>query len=337
MSPILGARGRLKLIRIVYLLIGLGLLALVLSETDLSQVWHYLQQAGWLGVAVVFGIFFIAFLVDTASWHLMLPTARLDATWLYRLWKVRMVGEALNYVIPAASLGGEPAKAVLLKKQYGIGYKEGGASVIMAKTVNLLALLAFAASGLVLISDGSQVPMAYVTALWIGLAALAAGVLGFFAVQRWRLASRLGHALSRTRFGASIERSLEKIQEVDAYFVAFYRDRPGRFTAALLIAWLAWTIGAVEIYVLMIFLGHPVSFAEAWVIEAVAQLVRAGSFFIPANLGAVEAGFVLIGQALTGQAALGLALAAVRRARDLVWILWGLGLGWRYSFSLSKA
>ena len=327
----------MKLLRLLYLLIGVALLALVLSETDLAQVWLYLQQVGWLGIAAVFAIFFVAFVVDTASWHLMVPSAALNATWLYRLWKVRMVGEALNYVIPAASLGGEPAKAVLLKKQYRVGYKEGGASVIIAKTVNLLALLAFGASGLVLISDGSQVPMTYVTALWFGLAALTAAVLAFFAVQRWRLASRLGHGLSRTRFGPAIERSLEKIQEVDGYFVTFYRDRPGRFSLSLLIAWLAWTIGAFEIYVLMMFLGHPLPFAEAWVIEAVAQLARAGSFFIPANLGAVEAGFVLIGQALTGQAAIGLALAAVRRARDLVWILWGLALGWRYTRGLEKA
>ena len=33
----------------------------------------------------------------------------------------------------------------------------------------------------------------------------------------------------------------------------------------------------------------------------------------------------------SGNTGMGLALAAVRRGRDLLWIAWGLAIGWRYS------
>ncbi len=41
---------------------------------------------------------------------------------------------------------------------------------------------------------------------------------------------------------------------------------------------------------------------------------------------------MLIAGAITGQPALGLAVALVRRAREIVWILAGFALGWRYAF-----
>ena len=52
-----------------------------------------------------------------------------------------------------------------------------------------------------------------------------------------------------------------------------------------------------------------------------------------ANLGASEVGFVVLVGALTGQPALGLAAALMRRARELLWIVAGVALGWRLSFT----
>lgn len=77
----------------------------------------------------------------------------------------------------------------------------------------------------------------------------------------------------------------------------------------------------------MVFLGAPVSFWEAWIIEATAQLVRAGLFFIPAGIGVQEGAFVLICGAITGTPALGVAVSIVRRIREVVWIAWGFLIG----------
>ena len=138
--------------RIIALLIGLGLVVFIVYQTDLSEVWLGVLDLGAPGAAAVVGVYLAVFLIDTASWQLTLPSVRLTPRWLYRLWKVRMVGEALNLVVPAGSVGGEPVKAVLLKKFHGIGYHEGAASVIMDKTNNLLALLIFVSVGLTIMA-----------------------------------------------------------------------------------------------------------------------------------------------------------------------------------------
>ncbi len=325
----------MRYLKLLFLLIGLGLLAYVLIEVDLGAVGDRLIQLGVTGFAVALGLYFVAFLADTAAWQLMVPTARLDGAWLYRLWKVRMVGAVFNFVLPAASLGGEPVKAVLLKRRHGIGYREGAASLVIAKTTNLIALIVFSAAGLLLMLRSGALSESFGLVAWAGLGALAAGVLGFFAVQRWRVASRLGGWLTRWRHGRPLERVLVHIQDVDDRFVGFYHHKPRRFAAAFALALSNWILGMIELYFIFRFLGHPVSLAEAWIIESVVQLVRAGTFIIPASLGTMEAGFVLIVGALTGQPALGLAAAVVRRARKLLWTAWGLWLGWRFSLAPS--
>ena len=322
-----------RLLRIVYLLAGLGLLAIVVAGVDLDAVGQWLVRLGLLGIAGVVAVYAAAFLCDAASWWLILSSARLEAVWLGRLWQVRLVGEAFNAIVPAASLGGEPVKALLLKKRHGVDYREGVASLVMAKTTILLALIGFAAIGLVLMLRAEALADAYGAVAGAGLAALALGVVGFFAVQRWRIASRFGAWLARRGIGRRLESALTHLQTIDDRFVEVYRHRPGRFAGALGLAFGAWALGAVELYVILGFLGRPISLAEAWIIESVLQLVRAGSFFIPANLGASEIGFVVMVGALTGQPPLGLAAALVRRCREVLWISLGLLLGWRLSFT----
>jgi len=230
-------------------------------------------------------------------------------------------------------MGGEPVKAILLKRAHGLGYREGAASLIIAKTVNLLALIAFCAVGLVLLRRTPTLAGGFGAALATGLGLLTLGAAGFYAVQRRRVASRLARWLSRHRLGGGLVRFLEEIEEVDGRLVAFYAGKPGAFAVALALAFGNWLINMAELYLIMWLLGHPVSWGEAWMIETAAQLARAGAFLIPGGLGATEAVMVLILDALAGRPALGLAVALVRRGREVLWIAWGLWLAWLYALS----
>ena len=74
----------------------------------------------------------------------------------------------------------------------------------------------------------------------------------------------------------------------------------------------------------MRFLDHPISLSDAWIIEAMTQLVRAGTFFIPASIGAQEGVFVIIGGTISGSPSAGLAAGVIRRIREIIWIGWGV-------------
>lgn len=316
-------------LRLVFLLIGVGLLGVVVVETDLAAVAGHLAKIGVAGVLAVLALYFTAFLLDTVSWQLALPRAGLGLSWLYRLWKVRMVGEAFNNLIPATTLGGEPVKAVLMKKDHGIGYREAGASLVIAKTVNLLAMVAFLGIGYALMLRAEWPLFIHDLVAGIVLVVFALGIGVFAAAQPRRVWSRVLGSLSTRPWGRRLTGLLPHIEDVDVRFVEFYRGQRGRFAVALALALVNWVIGAIELYVVMGLLGHAISFADAWVVETVVQLVRAAAFFIPAGIGAQEGAFLVVVATLTGQPPLGLAVAAVRRSREIVWIAWGLALGWR--------
>jgi hypothetical protein len=79
------------------------------------------------------------------------------------------------------------------------------------------------------------------------------------------------------------------------------------------------------------FLGHPVTVAEAWVIEAVVSLVRAALFVIPANIGTQESILLVMCEFTTGVPAVGVAVSLLRRFREILWIAGGLVIGWSFS------
>jgi glycosyltransferase 2 family protein len=317
------------LLRVVYVLIGVLLLAAVLWDMDVAQAWAYLRQVGWWALAIL-AVYMIAFVLDCGVWMLALPGIAATGRWLYRLWKVRMVGEAVNNATPAASLGGEPVKAMLLHRLYGIDYPRGFASVVAARTVILMAMVIFLALGFALALRSPDLSPAYKLVAGLGLAAFVAGIGALFAVQRFKVTSRLGRFLGRNRLGQRLEVALGHLHDVEDRMIHFYTKNRAGFAAALALAFANWLLGVVELYVAMLALGRPVSWEEAWIIESLTQLARAGAFFIPASLGAQEGAFVLVTAALTGDPALGLASSIVRRAREIVVAGWGFALGWRY-------
>lgn len=314
----------------LYLLLGVGLLAVVIAEIDVAKVADRVAGVGF-GFLVILAIYLVAFAIDSVTWQMTIPSVPLTGSWAYRVWKLRMVGEAFNTVMPGGGMGGEPVKAMLLKKHYGIGFREGAASLILAKTINVIALVAFLVVGFALMIGGGSLPASYGPVAAAGLVALSVAVALFFVTQRFGVTSITGTWLSRWRVLRRVEGVLHHIHDMDQRLIGFYTKARARFAAALVLAFGNWLLGVVEIYYALYLLGHPVSWADAWIIEAAAQLVRTGAFFIPAAIGVQEGAFLLVCGAITGSPTLGVSAAIIRRLREIIWIVWGFALGSLYS------
>lgn len=316
--------------------IGLALLAVVLARTDLAEVWSQLCRLGWGAIAAIFAVHAVGFVGMAASWLLTLPEIAFTPRWLYRFWQALMVGHAYEKITPFASLGGDPIKAILLKRHYGIPYREATASLVLNRTSDLAALIAFVAVGFALMLQTDALSPRYRLAAGSGLGVASISLLLFFAVQRHRGYSRLRGWLESgwlrgRRTSARVVALLDAVHDVENRLVAFYSANRRRLSASVLCALAEWSSGALVTWLALDFLGHPVSFGDAVIIESFLALVLGATFFIPANIGTQEAALVVVCAAVTGSAELGLALAALRRARDLVWIAWGLAIGSAYS------
>ena len=323
---------RLRVRRALYLALGLVLLGAVVSATDLSSVWRQLSAFGALGLLVIVALYFVEFAADVLAWQTALVGMPLQARWLRRLYLVRLVGEAFNTVTPMGGMGGEPVKAVLLRKYYSVPYRESGPSLVLAKTNSLIALVVFLSGGFALLLLDERFPPPYKVVAGCGLAALAVAIVAFFLVQRLRVTSRLGGRLGRWRYTRRLLEVLHHVEDFDERLARFYSQQRRRFIAAIGLGLFNWSLGAIGVYATFVFLGVPVSLLDAWVIESISQLVRAGTFFIPAGIGAHEGVLVIVLATLRGDPSAGLAAALVRRARELLWITMGLLIGWQYSF-----
>jgi len=324
-----------RFLKAFYLLLGVVLLGFVVAEIDPAEVALQVAKVGY-GILVLVGIYFVAFAIDSMTWQMTIRGVPLDLRWAYRVWKLRMVGESFNAVFPAGGMGGEPVKASLMKTHYGINYREGAASLILAKTINMIALVLFLIGGFALMIEGRTLPKVYEYVAGAGLLAFTLGVFLFFVIQRLSVTSLTGTWISRWRIGRRVEDILHHIHDMDERLVHFYTLAKGRFAGALFLALVNWMLGVVEIYYALVFLDRPITWAEAWIIEAVAQMVRTGAFFIPAAIGVQEGAFLLVCGAITGSPPIGVAVSVIRRIREVIWIIWGFAVGALFSLRTAK-
>lgn len=322
---------KLKLaIKIILFLIGIFLVWRILDEVDLTEVGARLQDMK-AGIVLIIFINVISVTVDTLTWRVILGKACLGARRFWELWKIRMVGASYNQLIPAGGIAGEPIKAILMKRFLGIGYRESSASMVAFETVNLLALVAFSAVAYLICAAQDSVLIGLGWMLPVGLSVFSVAIVGFFLFQRFRVASILLSIVTRGWWRQRIEKMVAGTKHIEDWLVDFYVNRKRQFSISFVLSILTIVMGAVEIYVASIFLNSPIDFWICLPAAAFIEVVKAGTFFVPARLGTQDVAIVSVVALVTGSASTGLSMAVVRRIRELVMILWGVAIGWRYS------
>ncbi len=311
------------------LIAGAALFAWLVSRTDLSAVLQSVLQLGWPGAGAVVAVFAGGFAAEIAAWALLFRQRMLSARRLGRLWLVNMVGEAFNVILPFGSLGGEPFKALLLKRHYQVPYPDSSSALLLMQALLALAEAPFALIGVVLalqlavLSRGLETALITATAFLIVLMGLMLAALH----QRWLAAfvRRLRSSRWRERLG----HVTEGLDEIERRMFTFMRRNPLAFATSLGLFFANWLAGAIEVWVILWLMEIPLRFSECWIIETAVVLVRSATFFIPANVGSFEAATVFVAAPLTGSTESALALALIRRARELSWALLGLAVaGW---------
>jgi hypothetical protein len=85
-----------------------------------------------------------------------------------------------------------------------------------------------------------------------------------------------------------------------------------------------WILGVVEVQVMLTLIGHPVTWLEALIIEALAQPIRAAAIIIPGGIGTQELGGVWLCTRLGIPEPVAITLWLLKRAREVVFD--GVGL-----------
>ena len=319
-------------LKFLYLIFGLSLLIFIFNKVDFNLFISELNKLRFSFLLILF-IYFAGFTLDSLSWKLCIQSLTLKKIKLYEVFKIRIIGESLNYIL--FQVGGEPVKAFLLKNKFNIKYKSSIGSLILAKTIILFALIIFCFIGLLSIFYSNKFGDNFETVSLIGFIFFTTLITLFFIVQRYKLTSKI-HRIFKHKLSEKFNSIFKHLQETEDKISEFYKKTKKNFFKILFLNLCNWFVGALELYAIFILLNQKISFFEAVAIETLVQLVRAMLFFIPSNLGTQEGVFVLAVNILKDSTPLGLAVAVIRRLRELIWIGIGLIFGYNQKIDLKK-
>jgi len=315
----------MRFAKFLLLCLGFYVLYYTVRQVGIGHITDSLSHLGWSFLPVLCVYPFI-FAFDTTGWLYAFPrNLSRPVPWL-DLYRIRIIGETLNAVIPfSASLGGEPVKAEILKRRYGIQLSEGLASLLIVHTTFWLSLNLFVIGGiLVTLKTMPLTPVLWksVLAFLLGLGSIALLLIAGLHYGIFRKIHKLGEVFKWWKHDSE-EKKL-KFLALDGDIKKFYTQNKKHFFLSVFWNFLGWFTGTVEVWLVARMTGMPVDFTQAWLLEALIQVLRIITFFIPSSIGVQEGGIVLIFSQLGFPPGPSLAFALIRRVRELLWV--GLGL-----------
>jgi putative membrane protein len=290
-------------------LVGIGLGIWLIIHFGLEQVGEAFLSAGWQGMLAISAVYFVSLSMCALAWWALILT---PISPLYLFWTRWLRDSTANLLAVVPAVGEAVAvRELTFRVPLGIGV----AATVVDLTLELASQLVFTLIGVaILIVERPGEMLGWWLAL--GLAVCAAGIAGFVVAQHmglFRFLETLPDRLGWTSAWGSASESVG----IHTGIKQIYRHGP-RISLNFALHLTGWLISAGETWVGLWFMGHPVSIADALVIESLVYALRTAAFIVPWAAGVQEGGYIVAGAlfGLSPQLALGLSL--LRRAREIV-------------------
>lgn len=309
-------------------LVGLVIAIWLVWREHPSTIFRMLQGAG-AGLLLAAAAHVLPMLANAWDWRTLIRPAQRPA--FAAMLRLVWIRESINSLLPVARVGGELVSFRLLGR-LGVRPATAAASLVVDMQLTVISQLLFAlvAVGYLLEQTSSDTARVVGQIAW-AIAALAPLLLLFALVQHARPFERAARTLNHITSGKVYE-LVGKSARIDQSVKLVWRQT-GVVVRYLLIWQVLQFAGySLEIWLALHVLGASPTIAQAMVIEALIQIVSSAAFLVPGGLGVQEGGFVLIGGLMGFDAPTCLALAGVRRVRDLLFYVPGL-IYWQFAES----
>jgi uncharacterized protein (TIRG00374 family) len=265
---------------------------------------------------------------DAWGWRVAFTDTAGGRLRFWELYLIRLAGEAVNGVTPFVDVGGEFLKVALTAKCSGLDKKPVLAAVVIQRIALMSSEVMFwllgLAAALIIVPEVRQAKTAWIIAASVCVPVVA-GLL--WIIRHGFFSSIYGLVKKWVKTDAQEAGELEsKIQDVDKRVSGFYTKERGRNVATLALHLIGWIAGGVETWVMFRMCGIDMPVWEGIMIEALFQLLKTASFFIPGNLGAQEAGMAYFGAWFGYAGPVGVAVSLLKRFRQLLWMFAGFGI-----------
>jgi putative membrane protein len=282
-------------------------------RADLPAMLQTLESAGWQVLWLIPYRALYFFLYAIGWFYLLRPYDTTGRAGIGYVFWVTTVREAIDRLLPVASVGGGVA-GVRLMRWRGLPLAPVSATVIVEIVLTLIVSYAFAAVGLLLLIELRAAGAQYQRLLLGFLVSLPVPVLTVMFLRYGSVFARLQKLLRPlVGAGAMSDEAASLDHELRACL-----DRWRSLLFAGTLQFLALVAGSFEIWFALRLFGHPVSVGTALILESMTQTMRHLAFVVPAGLGVQEATLVLFGHGLGLGSELALAVSMVKRAREVL-------------------
>ena len=296
-------------------LVGLAVLAWMVSSVGVAEIAADLREVGWTMVAII-AIGGLRFLLRAAAWRMCLePPHTLS---LGDAFAAVVCGDTIGNLTPLGPLVGEPAKAAFVRGRVPLG--PAVTALAIENVLDTLSAAAMIAAGTVALLVRFQVPSAIRGA---GEAAVV-GTLLLFALalwMLWRQPALISRALGLT---PPLRRHAARLEALESQIYTF-ASRHRRALPALALAEMSFhALGVTEIFLTLWALnGTAPPLMTAFILETANRLVTVVFKIVPLRLGVDEAATAYVSQLLGLGTRPGLSMAIIRKVRMLFWALTG--------------
>jgi uncharacterized protein (TIRG00374 family) len=303
------------------LLLGAGLLAWLAVSSGIGSILSDLSRVG-PGLFVILALDFAVDAFNTLGWWFTLPVEQRTGAYRRLFW-VRCAGNALNESTPAASVGGEPAKVLLLRGK--ISTSAATASLLATKVSFSFGTAIFIIAGMAVVWQRLNLPRDISLALLVGFILMLFGISTFAILQLRGIGAGTVRVLRRLRIPARFLALIESSShEIDAHLSDFYRARTGDLVRSVAANLCGFCCGVLQVLLMVQWLGLGFDPIAALGIEAFSMLVSFVAFAVPASLGVQEGGKVLVFWALGLPRPAAMAVGISFRLTSLIRIALGL-------------
>jgi uncharacterized protein (TIRG00374 family) len=301
--------------------LGVLLLGYLIYESGPARIASDLGLVG-AGLITIVALEFVVDGFNTLGWWFTFPFEVRRGSFS-RLYFVRLAGTALNQTLPAASMGGEPAKVLLLRPHFSAA--TAIATVMTSRLIFGLSKAGFIAFGTMVSWRRFQLPHAFSVAVLVGFIVTLFGTLVFLALQLRGFTAATRGILARIPLPSRWRHGIQHLTPgVDEEIIAFYRSRPSDLALAVFSHQLAFFCGVLQVSFLLGWLGLPRDFGTSLAIESFSMLLGFATFVVPDLIGVQEGGKLLAFAALGLPAAAGVTVGIAFRLTSIVGAAAGL-------------
>ena len=304
---------RQRVIAIVAALGGLALFAYAVRRAGVAEILDGIRRVGW-GLLVILALAGLRFLIRAECWRWCLPPG--TSFPLGRALAAFLAGDAVGNVTPLGLLASEPTKVLLTR--HHLATRESVSSLAVENLVYAASVIAMIGVGLVVLAATVPMPRTWLDMDVVVLMGLGVGTIIVARAIRGTWDPRRG---TRPRWR-------ERLAEVRAEVLRFSGGYPRRLWRVFALDLAFHALAVLEVFLTLEWLlgDRSPTLVQAIVFEALNRGITVAFKFVPFRVGVDEASAGALAPILSVNPAAGVALAVVRKVRNLFWAAIGLVL-----------